>query len=99
MSQPPNLGMLFCSSIFQSQHKNQEVKNCGKNCVSCPYLLKTSLYYFKRVNNTFFLKNSGNFKSSNLTSVAICQGFKQAHIRKTGLVNKKVNILVFTEEI
>ena len=44
MSQAPNLGRLLCRSEFESQHKNHEVKNCGKNCDSCPYLLKASLY-------------------------------------------------------
>ena len=42
MSQAPNLGRLLCRSKFESQHKNQEVKKCGKNCVSCPYHLKAS---------------------------------------------------------
>ena len=32
-----NLGRLLCRSKFESQCKNHEVKNCGKNCVSCPY--------------------------------------------------------------
>ena len=42
MSQAPNLGRLLCRSKFEPQHKNHEVKNCGKICVSCPYLLKAS---------------------------------------------------------
>ena len=53
MSQAPNLGRLLCRSKFESQHKNHEVKNCGMNCVSCPYLLKASLYQFERVNKLF----------------------------------------------
>ena len=55
LRQVPNLGRLLCRSKFESQHKNREVKNCGKNCVKCPYLLKASLYRFKRVNKTFLL--------------------------------------------
>ena len=51
--QAPNLGRLLCRSKFESQHKNHEVKNCGKNCISFPYLLKASLYQFKRVKTTF----------------------------------------------
>ena len=47
LSEAPNLGRLLCRSIFESQYKNHEVKNCGKNCVSCPYLLKAFLYQFK----------------------------------------------------
>ena len=58
MSQAPNLGKLLCRSKFESRHKNYKVKNCEKNCVSCPYLLQ--------VNKTFFLKNSFNCESSNL---------------------------------
>ena len=54
MIQAPNLGRLLCRSKFESQHKYHEVKNCGKNCVSCPYLLKASLYQFKQDNKTFF---------------------------------------------
>ena len=64
MSQAPNLGRLLCRPKLESQHKNQEVKKCGKNCVSCPYLLKASSYQFKRVNKTFLLKNSFNCGSS-----------------------------------
>ena len=41
MSQAPNLGRLLCRSKFESQHKNHEVRNCEKNCVSCPYLSKS----------------------------------------------------------
>ena len=40
--------------------------NTRKNCVSCPYHLKASLYLFKRVNKTFLLKNVFNWESSNL---------------------------------
>ena len=54
MRQAPNLRMLLCRSKFELQHKNHEVKNFEKNCVSCPYLLKESLYHFKRFNKTFF---------------------------------------------
>ena len=54
MSQVPNLGRLFCMCKFESQHKNHEVKICGKNCVNRPYLLKASLHQFKQVNKTFF---------------------------------------------
>ena len=54
MSQTPNLGRFICRPKFESQRKNGEVKNSGKNCVSCPYLLKTSLYQYKRVNRTYF---------------------------------------------
>ena len=36
MSQAPNLDRLLSRSIFESQHNNNEVKKCGKNCVSCP---------------------------------------------------------------
>ena len=80
MSQAPNLGRLLCRSKFEPQHKNHEVKNCGKNCVRCPYLLKASLYQFKPVNKTFLLKNSFNCESSNLIYVAICQGCKEEYI-------------------
>ena len=93
MSQAPNLGRLLIRSKFESQHKNHEVKNCGKNCGSCPYLLKASLYQFKRVNKTFLLKNSFNCESSNLIYVAICQGCKEEYIGETGcLVKERINI-------
>ena len=74
MRQVPCLGGLICRSKFESQHKNREVKNCGKNCVNFPYLLKASLYQFKQVNKTFFLKNSFNSESSNLTYLIFCKG-------------------------
>ena len=91
--QAPNLVRLLCRSNFESKHKSLEVKNCGKNCVSCPYLLKTSLYLFKRVNKTFFLKSSLNCESSNLNYVVICQGCKEERIGETGcLVKERINI-------
>ena len=80
MRQAPNLGKLLCRFKFESQHKNHEVNNCGKNCTSYPYLLKASLYQFKRVNKTFFLKNPFNCENSNLLYVAICQGCKEEYI-------------------
>ena len=66
MRQAPTLGRWLRMSKFESQYKNHKVKNCGKNCISCPYLLKASLHQFKLVNKTFFLKNSFNCESSNL---------------------------------
>ena len=93
MSQASILGRLLCRSKFESQRKNQEVKKCGKKCVSCPYLLKASLYQFKRVNKTFLLKNSFNCESSNLIYVVICQGSKEEYIGETGcLVKERINI-------
>ena len=93
MSQVPNIGRTFCRSKFESQNKNHEVKKCGKNCVSCPYLLKAFLYEFKRVNKTFLPKNSFNCESSNLIYVVICQGCKEEYIGETGcLVKERVNI-------
>ena len=93
MSQAPNLGRLLCRSKFQSQHKNHEVKKCGKNCVSYPYLLKASLYQFKRVNKTFLLENSFKCESSNLIYVVIYQRCKEEYIGETGcLVKERTNI-------
>ena len=93
MSQTPNLGRLLCRSIFESQHKIHEVKNCGKNCTSCPYLLKASLYQFKQVKQTFLLKNFFNCESSNLIYVIIWQGCKEKYIGETDcLVKERINI-------
>ena len=47
------------------------MKNCEKNCVSCPYRLKASFYQFKRVNKTFLLKNPCNCESRNLIYAVI----------------------------
>ena len=80
-------------SKFESQNKNHEVKICGKNCVSSHYLLKASLYQFKRVKKTFLLKNVFNCKGSNLIYVVICQGCKEEYIGETGcLVKERINI-------
>ena len=89
MNQAPNLGSLLCIPKFESQRKNHEVKNCRKNCVGCPYLLKTSLYQFKRVNKTFLLKNFFNCESSSLICVVICQGCKEEHMGKTDCLANK----------
>ena len=77
MSQALNLGRLLCRSKFESQHKNQEVKNCGKNCVSCPYLLNASLYQFKQVNKTFFAEKLLSLSKQDFSYVAICQDAKK----------------------
>ena len=93
MNQAPNLRRLLCKSKFESQHKNQVVKNCGKNCVSCLYLLKAFLYQFKRVRKILLLKNSFNCESSNLIYFVICQGCKEKYIEETGgLVKEQINI-------
>ena len=95
MSQAPNYGRLLCRSKFKSQYKNHEVRNCGKNCVSSPYLLKASLYQFKRVNKTFLLKNSCNCESCNLIYVITCQGCKEGYTGETGyLVKERKNIYI-----
>ena len=80
-------------SKFELKHKTHKVKNCGKSCVSCPYLLKASLYQFKPVKKTFLLKNSFNCQSSNLIYVVICQGCTGEYIGETGcLVKDRINI-------
>ena len=64
-----------------------------KICVSCPYLLKASLYQFKQVNKIFLLKNYFNCESSNLIYVVICPGCKEECIGETGcLVKERINI-------
>ena len=93
MNQILNLGMLLCRSKFESQHKNHEVKNCGKNSTSCPYLLKALLCQCKRVKKNFLLKNSFNCESSNLIYVVICQEYKEEYIGETDcLVKERINI-------
>ena len=80
-------------TVFESQYKSHEMKNCGKNCVSCPYLLRASLYQFKRVKTTFLLKKYFNCESSNLIYVVICQGCQEEYIGETGfLVKERINI-------
>ena len=82
MSQALNLGRLLSRSKYESQHKNHEVKNCGKNCVSCPYLLKASLYQFKRDKKTFY-------HSSNLIILLFAKDAKKN--RRKGLSRERVN--------
>ena len=67
----------FADVIFQVSTKVTTLFSLfgfGKNSASCPYLLKSALYQFKRVNKIFFLKISFNCKSRNLIYVVICQG-------------------------
>ena len=93
LSQTLRLGRLLCRCKYESQHKNHEVKHCGKNCVSCPYLLKASLYQFKWVNKSFFLKNSFNCESRNLIYVVFCERCKEEYLEETGcLVKEQRNI-------
>ena len=102
MSQAPNIDRLLCGSKFESQQKSHEVKICGKNFVSCSYLLKASLYHFKRINKTFLLKKSFNYGSSNLIYVFICKRCKEKY-RKNRLpceiANKYSQILYKTAAI
>ena len=63
MSEAPKLRMLLCRSKFESQYKNHELENCGKNCASCPYFLKASLHQSKRISRAFLLKNSLTVKA------------------------------------
>ena len=93
MSEAPNLGRLPYKYKFESQQKNHEVKICGKNCVSCHYLLKASLYQFKRVKKTLLMKNSFNCESSDLIFVIICQGCKEEYIGEMScLVKEQIDI-------
>ena len=77
MSQAPNNDRSLCRSKFESQQKSHELKNCGNHFVRCSYLLKASLYRFKRVNETFLLKNSFNYESSNLIYVSFAKDAKK----------------------
>ena len=98
MNQILNLGRLLCRSKFESQRKNDKVKNCGKNSTSCPYLLKLSLYQFKRVKKSFLLKNSFNCESSNLIYVFICQGCKEEYTGEKGCLLKE-RIYIYRQHI
>ena len=85
LSQAPNLVRLLYRSKFESQNKNNELKKCGKNFVISPYLLKASLYQFKRVKKFLLLKNSFNCESIILIYVDIFQGCKEEYIgRESG---------------
>ena len=87
-----NIHILYRSK-FELKHKTHKVKNYGKNCVSCLYLLKASLYQFKPVKKTFLLKNSFNCESSNLIYVVICQECTEEYIGETGCqVKERINI-------
>ena len=93
VNQPPNFGRLLCRSKFESQHKNHQVKNSEKNCVSCLCLLQASLCKFKQINKTFLLTNSFNCESSNLIYVVICQECKEEYIGETRcVVKERINI-------
>ena len=87
MNQATNLRRLLCRSKFESQYRNHEVKNCGKNCVSSLYLLKPSLY---QVNKTFFLKNCFNFESSNLIYIHLPRMQRRIY-RRDRVSRKKAN--------
>ena len=95
MSQAPNYGRLLCRSKFESQYKNHEVRNCGKNCVSSPYLLKASLYQFKRVNKTFLLKNSCNCESCNLICYHLPRMQRRIY-RRNGLSSERAKKYIHT---
>ena len=81
MSQAPNLGRLLCRSKFESQGKNNKVKNRRKNCVSCPYLLKASLYQFKQVNGMSKRDEKANkylrttYKTAATSTISSCRTF------------------------
>ena len=93
MSQGPNLKRWLTRSKFELQQKDNETKNCGKNCVSCPYRLKASLYLFKRVNKTCLLKNSFNCKNTNTIYIIIFRGCKKEYTGKMGrLVKQRTNV-------
>ena len=66
--------------------KNNEMKNCGKNCVNCPYLVKASLCQVKRINKTFFDEKLLNCESSNLICVVV---WKEEYIGKMGCLVKE----------
>lgn len=76
MSQASNLEWLLSIVKFESkqqQQKNRKVKNYGKKCISCPYLLQASSYLCKRVAKNFFAKKFLNCESSNLTHAVTLQ--------------------------
>ena len=50
MTQVHNLGKLLCRSKFALQCKNHEMKIYGRNCVSCPNLLKHSYINLNELN-------------------------------------------------
>ena len=73
MTQAPNQGRILGSSKFDPKHKNNDVRNCEKNCVSWTYLLKASLFQFKQVNKTMLSKSYG---ISNLACAILYEGCK-----------------------
>ena len=99
MSQAPNLCRLLYRSKFESQHKNHEMENCGKNCVICPYILKASLYQIKQVKKFILLKNSFNCESNILIYAVIFQGCKGEYIGAEAYLVVKERINIYRKNI
>ena len=89
MSQAPNYRTLLCRSRFESQHKKHKVKNCGKNCVSCPYLLKPSSHQFLRVNKNLLLKTLLTVKA--LSCCHVQNRMPKRKYSRNGLSTEKAN--------
>ena len=82
-----------CIITFITTNNPNNSKNCGKNCISCPYRLKASLYLFKRVNKSCLLENSYNCKNSNTIYIVIFRICKKQYTGKMGrLVKQRTNI-------
>ena len=95
LSQASSLLRIIFRSKFESQQKDHKVKNCAKNCVSCLYFLKASLYLFIKIKKTFLLKNFWLWKHK----FNFCSHLLRTQIRiykRNGVFGERANKFLLT---
>ena len=84
--QPRNLKRMLTNSYFSKQKDTDpEVKICEtKRCGTCPYLKQGKEFTFSAISETFRIKHSMNWTSTNLIYVITCAGCGHKLYRRNG---------------
>ena len=81
--QPPNLKSLLTKSNFSQTEKKGEIKKCGKDCATCPFMIEGELLQMEN-GEIFHIRDSLTCQTKNVIYVMFCNGCDATYIGETG---------------
>ena len=81
--QPPNLKSLLTRSNYSTVAKKGEVKKCGKNCATCPYMIEGDFVQMEN-GEVFHFQETLTCHTKNVVYAMFCAGCDATYIGETG---------------
>ena len=75
--------VLVTKSNYTATQKTGEVKKCGRNCATCPYLIEGSVIQMEH-GEVFHIQEKMTCLTENVIYIMICRGCDATYIGETG---------------